>query len=186
MGCGTDIAIDSADVVIMGSGVREVAYAVSIGRHTLANIRENLFWAFIYNCVGIPLAAGLFGLLLSPMIGAGMMSLSSFSVVMNALRLNRWHPKKMGGTATPCEENTENIEENTIEERNNVVTAIIKVDGMMCPHCEARVKKACEAISDVISAIPSHTEGTVTVEMTEDVTALCEEAIISAGYEILK
>ena len=189
IGRGTDIAIDSADVVIMGSGVSEVAYAVSIGRATLTNIRENLFWAFIYNCIGIPLAAGLFGLSLNPMIGAGMMSLSSFSVVMNALRLNLWRPKKKAQECTPCEENaefTDNNEENIHEEGNNIMTKVIKVDGMMCPHCEARVKKACEGIEGVISAAPSHTEGTVTVEMTSDVTAICEKAITDAGYDVIK
>ena len=95
IGHGTDIAIDSADVVVMGRGVSEVAYAISIGRATLKNVRQNLFWAFLYNCIGIPLAAGLFGLSLNPMVGAAMMSLSSFSVVSNALRLNLWKPKKI-------------------------------------------------------------------------------------------
>ena len=107
IGRGTDIAIDSADVVIMGKGTLEVAEAISIGRATLKNIRENLFWAFAYNCIGIPLAAGLFGLSLSPMIGAAMMSFSSFSVVINALRLNLWKPKKQSASTTPCEENRE-------------------------------------------------------------------------------
>ena len=194
IGRGTDIAIDSADVVVMGSGVFEVAYAVSIGRKTLANIRENLFWAFIYNCIGIPLAAGLFGLSLSPMIGAGMMSLSSFSVVMNALRLNLWRSPKSVATPHPCEENapfTAEKEEirDEITEKNggmNEMTVTLKVDGMMCPHCEARVKKACESVSGVTLATPSHTEGTVIIEMTEDVIAQCKSAITDAGYDVLE
>ena len=192
IGCGTDVAIDSADVVIMGRTVSEVAYAIGIGRATLSNIRENLFWAFGYNCLGIPLAAGLFGLSLSPMIAAAMMSLSSFSVVMNALRLNLWMPKKIVVSAAPCEEKTdiraETDEKNSIEKtetENNSMTTVIKVDGMMCPHCEARVKKACEAVEGVLLATPSHTEGTVTLEMTSDVSAQCREAITAAGYDVV-
>lgn len=188
IGHGTDIAIDSADVVVMGKGVSEVAYAIGIGRATLTNVRENLFWAFIYNCIGIPLAAGLFGLSLSPMIGAAMMSLSSFSVVSNALRLNLWKPKKMHTNTCECKETlTNNIIQEEINEvkENETMTAVIKVDGMMCPHCEARVKKACEAIEDVVSATPSHTEGTVTIEMTADVIEACKSAITDAGYDIV-
>ena len=188
IGHGTDIAIDSADVVVMGKGVSEVAYAIGIGRATLTNVRENLFWAFIYNCVGIPLAAGLFGLSLSPMIGAGMMSLSSVSVVSNALRLNLWKPKKMCAKTEECKETlTNNIIKEEINEvkENETMTAVIKVDGMMCPHCEARVKKACESIEGVILATPSHTEGTVTIEMTADVTEACKCAITDAGYDVV-
>ena len=192
IGCGTDVAIDSADVVIIGRTVSEVAYAIGIGRATLSNIRENLFWAFGYNCLGIPLAAGLLGLSLSPMIAAAMMSLSSFSVVMNALRLNLWKPKKIAVSAAPCEEKTdiraETDEKNSIEKtetENNSMTTVINVDGMMCPHCEARVKKACEAVEGVLLATPSHTEGTVTLEMTSDVSAQCREAITAAGYDVV-
>ena len=189
IGHGTDIAIDSADVVVMGKGVREVAYAVSIGRATLTNIRENLFWAFIYNCIGIPLAAGLFGLSLSPMIGAAMMSLSSFSVVSNALRLNLWKPKKMGSNPCPCKENAVNTAEKqekiTEKEDKKMMTVTVKVDGMMCPHCEARVKKVCEAIEGVVLATPSHTDGCVKLEMERDVTDACKAAITDAGYDVL-
>ena len=188
IGHGTDIAIDSADVVVMGKGVSEVAYAISIGRATLTNVRENLFWAFIYNCIGIPLAAGLFGLSLSPMIGAAMMSLSSVSVVSNALRLNLWKPKKMCAKTEECTETlTNNIIKEEINEvkENETMTAVIKVDGMMCPHCEARVKKACESIEGVMLATPSHTEGTVTIEMTADVTEACKSAITDAGYDVV-
>ena len=188
IGHGTDIAIDSADVVVMGKTVSEVAYAIGIGRATLTNIKENLFWAFGYNCLGIPLAAGLFGLTLSPMIGAAMMSLSSFSVVMNALRLNLWRPKKISTSPTPCEENTYSEAEieviNSMKE-NNKMNAIIKVDGMMCPHCEARVKKACEAVDGVVSAVASHTDGTVTLEMTRNAEEECKKAITDAGYDVV-
>ena len=188
IGHGTDIAIDSADVVVMGKTVSEVAYAIGIGRATLTNIKENLFWAFGYNCLGIPLAAGLFGLTLSPMIGAAMMSLSSFSVVMNALRLNLWRPKKISTSPTPCEENAYSEAEieviNSMKE-NNKMNAIIKVDGMMCPHCEARVKKACEAVDGVVSAVASHTDGTVTLEMTRNAEEECKKAITDAGYDVV-
>ena len=188
IGHGTDIAIDSADVVIKGRTVSEVAYSIDIGRKALLNVKENLFWAFGYNCLGIPLAAGLFGLSLSPMIGAAMMSLSSFSVVMNALRLNLWKPKKITVTPMPCEENTaltEVTEEKTDKEKEEKMNIVIKVEGMMCPHCEARVKKTCEAIEGVTLATASHTDGTVTVEMTKDVRAECVAAIISQGYEAI-
>lgn len=186
IGCGTDIAIDSADVVVMGKGVIEVAHAIGIGRATLRNVKENLFWAFIYNCLGIPLAAGLFGLALNPMIGAGMMSLSSFSVVINALRLNLYRPRKIDATPVACKEITEENGTDAENKENVAMNAIIKVDGMMCPHCEARVKKACEAVEGVTLATPSHTEGTVTLEMLRDAVAECEAAIVSAGYEIVK
>ena len=192
IGRGTDIAIDSADVVVMRNTLSEVAYAVSIGRATLLNIKENLFWAFIYNCIGIPLAAGVFALSLNPMIGAAMMSLSSFCVVSNALRLNLWKPKKISLSAVPCEENTQLTEENNKEneinnnkKENSIMNVVIKVEGMMCPHCEARVKKACEGVDGVVSATPSHTEGTVTLEMTRDVKSECEAAIVASGYEVV-
>ena len=184
IGHGTDIAIDSADVVVMGKGVCEVAYAVSIGRATLANVRENLFWAFLYNCIGIPLAMGLLGLSLSPMIGAAMMSLSSISVVLNALRLNLWKPKRKGEMPCECKDNiTNNTDENSEENKNMTVT--IKVEGMMCPHCEARVKKACEGVPGVVLATPSHSDGVVVIEMREDVSDKCRSAITDAGYDVV-
>ena len=186
IGRGTDIAIDSADVVVMGKGTIEVAYAIGIGRATLRIIRQNLFWAFAYNCLGIPLAAGLFGLSLSPMIGAAMMSLSSFSVVMNALRLNLWKPGKTIESSTPCEENAVVMQENNNEQKEkNEMNVTIKVEGMMCPHCEARVKKACEQIEGVVSATPSHEAGTVELVLTEDVTDKCRAAITDAGYDVV-
>ncbi len=198
VGNGTDIAIESADVVVMGSDISDIADVIGIGRRTLLNIKENLFWAFIYNSIGIPMAMGILGLSLSPMIGAAMMSLSSFSVVMNSLRLNLYKSRKTATTPTPCGEKCEIFEDidNTTEktmslteektktEENNM-TIVIKVDGMMCPHCEARVKKACEAVEGVISAVASHTEGTVTVKASADVRKELEAAITDAGYDVV-
>lgn len=187
IGTGTDIAIDSADVVIMGESVKECVYAIGIGRSTLRCVKQNLFWAFIYNSLGIPLAAGLFGLSFSPMIGAAMMSLSSFCVVMNALRLNLWKPKHKINTDNNSKQILTNIDiiTETDEKENENMTITIKVDGMMCPHCEARVKKACEAIDGVVCATPSHESGEVMVEMTGDVTELCCAAITDAGYDVV-
>ncbi len=211
IGRGTDIAIESADVVILGNDLSEILDAVKIGRKTLLSIKENLFWAFIYNIIGIPLAAGFFGISLSPMIGAAMMSLSSFSVVMNSLRINLYKPMRLANSApTVSDENSsEDFNKKTAENENSpdrcellstegvengntaqdkereAMTYVIKVSGMMCPHCEARVKKACEEISGVISAAASHTEGTVTVEAIRDVTEECRSAITSAGYDVV-
>ena len=189
IGRGTDIAVDSADVVLMGQGLSEACDAIGIGRATLRCIKQNLFWAFIYNCICIPLAAGLFGLSLSPMIGAAMMSLSSFSVVMNALRLNLYRSRFKAKDTDPCEEITQNNTENTAQiqenKENGVMNVTINVDGMMCPHCEARVKKACESIEGVTLATPSHESGTVELEMTRDVTEAVRAAITDAGYEVV-
>ncbi len=182
IGCGTDIAVDSADVVVMGEGLSGVAAAIGIGRATLNNVRENLFWAFIYNCLGIPLAAGLFGLAMNPMIGAAMMSMSSVCVVLNALRLNLWREKKLReGVPVSKKNGKKDIIITKNEEKENM-TAVIKVDGMMCPHCEARVKAACEGVDGVVSATASHTDGTVTVESATDVREKCIAAIVAAGY----
>jgi Cu2+-exporting ATPase len=124
------------------------------------------------------------------MIGAAMMSLSSFSVVTNALRLNLWKLKKITVTPIPCEENADNsggFGINTTKENKESISmnVTIKVEGMMCPHCEARVKKACESIAGVVSATPSHEKGTVELEMNRDVRSECESAIVDAGYEIV-
>ena len=183
MGRGTDIAIDSADIVVMGQRVRDIPIALGIGRATLTNIRENLFWAFIYNSLGIPLAAGLFGLELSPMIGAAMMSLSSFSVVMNALRLNLWKPKK--NIVTPVESNETFAKQEIKTKENKKMTIVVKVEGMMCPHCEARVKKACESVEGVILATPSHERGEVVIGCVSNVSEACEKAITDAGYDVI-
>ena len=167
VGAGTDVAIDAADVVLMKNSIRDVAAAIRISRSTLKNIHENLFWAFFYNVMGIPLAAGCyvaaFGWELNPVFGAAAMGLSSFCVVTNALRLNRIRPYE------------------TKKENNEMK---IKVNGMMCGHCEAHVKKALEAIDGIDSAVASHEENLVTITNSKDVDeAAVKAAVEEAGYE---
>lgn len=168
IGAGADVAVDAADVVVMKSKLTDVSAAIRLSRATLTNIHENLFWAFFYNVIGIPLAAGcyihLFGWSLNPMFGAAAMSLSSFCVVTNALRLNlvnirsTKHDKKRKSNIKP-------IEVKTTEEETNAPDVLIKVDGMMCGHCEARVKKALEGLSFVAEAKPSFEKGTVEIKL---------------------
>lgn len=184
IGAGADVAVDSADVVLMNSKLSDVCSAIRLSRHTLTNIKENLFWAFIYNIIGIPLAAGVWipitGWTLNPMFGAAAMSLSSFCVVMNALRLNFVN--------VTSQKNDRKIKEVIIDYTEEFkMTKTIKIDGMMCPHCEAAVKKALEAIDGVTSATVSHTEKQATVELSKDVdTAVLEQAVVDAGYTIIK
>ncbi len=187
IGAGTDVAIDAADVVLTNSTLRDVVSAIRLGRATLKNIRQNLFWAFFYNCVGIPLATGaLIGVLgweLNPMFGAAAMSLSSFCVVMNALRLNRFRE-----VPDPGKQDDANIKTET-EKRHMNATFTIKIEGMMCPHCSGRVKKVLEALDGVEQAEVSHEQGTAVVTATtEDVAALrkrCEAEIAEAGYTVI-
>lgn len=184
IGAGADVAVDSADVVLMNSKLSDVCSAIRLSRHTLTNIKENLFWAFIYNIIGIPLAAGVWipitGWTLNPMFGAAAMSLSSFCVVMNALRLNF-----VNVTSSKNDRKIKEVNINYTEEFK--MTKTIKIDGMMCPHCEAAVKKALEAIDGVTSATASHTEKQATVELSKDVdTAVLEQAVVDAGYTIIK
>ena len=184
IGAGADVAVDSADVVLMNSKLSDVCSAIRLSRHTLTNIKENLFWAFIYNIIGIPLAAGVWipitGWTLNPMFGAAAMSLSSFCVVMNALRLNF-----VNITSPKSDKKIKEINIDYTEEFK--MTKTIKIDGMMCPHCEAAVKKALEAIDGVTSATASHTEKQATVELSKDVdTAVLEQAVVDAGYTIIK
>lgn len=184
IGAGADVAVDSADVVLMNSKLSDVCSAIRLSRHTLTNIKENLFWAFIYNIIGIPLAAGVWipitGWTLNPMFGATAMSLSSFCVVMNALRLNF-----VNVTSPKSDKKIKEVNINYTEEFK--MTKTIKIDGMMCPHCEATVKKALEAIDGVTSAVASHTEKKATVELSKDVdTAVLEQAVVDAGYTIIK
>ncbi|MBQ7089120.1 MAG: heavy metal translocating P-type ATPase [Clostridia bacterium] len=176
IGTGTDIAVDAADVVLMHSCLADVPAALRLGRATLRNIRQNLFWAFVYNMIGIPLAAGAFIALLgwemNPMFGAAAMSLSSFCVVSNALRLNF---ARLHKTDTKHREKEEIVMEK-----------VIKVEGMMCPHCEAHVKKALEDIPGVTSAVASHTAATATVTLSEDVPMPVLRAAVEAlGYKTL-
>ncbi|RKM57660.1 heavy metal translocating P-type ATPase [Butyrivibrio sp. XB500-5] len=175
IGAGTDIAIDAADVVLMKGSLLDVAAAIRVSRATLKNIKENLFWAFFYNVIGIPLAAGCyvaaFGWTLNPMFGAAAMGLSSFCVVSNALRLNLLKVYK----------NTDNT--NVIIEKENKQMNIT-VNGMMCAHCEAHVKKALEAIDGITTATASHEKNLVTIETTKDIDeALIKAAVEEAGYE---
>ncbi len=174
IGRGVDIAIDSADVVLVGSSFSTVLTAINIGRAALQNIRENLFFAFVYNMIGIPLAAGafvhLFGWSLPPMFAALAMSLSSFSVVSNALRLNF---KKY--------DKTNNY---TVKGDNKMVKTIL-VEGMMCPHCEARVREVLLGISGVLSAEVSHQSGSAKITVTDEVSdSLLREKIVGAGYQV--
>ncbi len=190
IGAGTDVAIDAADVVLMKSSIKDVAAAIRISRSTLRNIHENLFWAFFYNALGIPLAAGCyvaaFGWELNPIFGAAAMGLSSFCVVSNALRLNWIKPydsKRDRKIKNP-------IIGNLIETQTNTETKMedkemkIKVNGMMCAHCEAHVKKALEAIDGIESAVASHEENLVTITNSKDVDeAAIKAAVEEAGYE---
>ncbi len=178
VGAGTDVAIDSADVVLMNSSPRDVVNVISLGRKTLANIRENLTWAFLYNMIGIPMAIGLFGLTLDPMFGALAMSLSSFSVVMNALRLGLWKPRAI-------KKETHTVANAAGEEEVKNMKITLNVSGMMCPHCESRVKKALEAIDCVALAVPSHENGTVEIELSAEIDKeILVSAIVDAGYEV--
>ena len=180
IGAGTDVAIDAADVVLMKSRLSDVAAAVRLSRATLRNIHENLFWAFFYNVIGIPLAAGvwipIFGWTLNPMFGAAAMSLSSFCVVTNALRLNLFNmhdakkDKKLKNPAI-IKELVDNNKTNHNQENNEIGTMkkTMKIEGMMCGHCEATVKKALEGLDGVTSAEVSHEAGTAVVELSTDV-----------------
>ena len=185
IGAGTDIAIDAADVVLMKGSIKDVVAAIRISRATIRNIHENLFWAFFYNVIGIPLAAGCyvaaFGWTLNPMFGAAAMGLSSFCVVTNALRLNLVKPydsrkdKKKKNKVNLVEVKTENKEEKEMK---------ITVNGMMCAHCEAHVKEALEAIEGIESAVASHEENLVTLTTSKEVEeGLIKEAVTKAGYE---
>lgn len=184
IGAGTDVAIDAADVVLMNSKLSDVPAAIRLSRATLRNIHENLFWAFIYNIIGIPLAAGLFipfGLTLNPMFGAAAMSLSSFCVVSNALRLNlfdlhstRHDHKTASPAAAPVQSAAENnkksdAEAPEVKTEDNPMKKTLKVEGMMCGHCEARVKKALEALPEVDEAVVSHEAGTAIVTLNAEV-----------------
>ena len=181
IGAGTDIAIDAADVVLMKSRLSDVPAAIRMSRATLRNIHENLFWAFFYNIIGIPLAAGAwvhFGLTLNPMFGAAAMSLSSFCVVSNALRLNfcRLHDasrdkKIKSAIIKDTIMNTDSQEESEMEsgKEGTTMTKTMKIEGMMCGHCEARVKKVLEALAEVDSAEVSHEAGTAVVTLNSDV-----------------
>ena len=187
IGAGTDIAIDAADVVLMKSRLSDVPAAIRLSRATLRNIHENLFWAFFYNVVGIPLAAGLwypiFGWKLNPMFGAAAMSLSSVCVVSNALRLNLFKLYDGSKDRKRSQKNKKNSEE---EKENKTMKKVMKIEGMMCGHCEARVKKVLEALDGVEQAEVSHETGTAVVEMTEEVAdEVLKKAVEDQDYKVL-
>lgn len=171
IGAGTDVAIDAASVVLVKSRLRDVPAAIRLSRATLRNIHENLFWAFFYNVIGIPLAAGVwypvFGWKLNPMFGAAAMSLSSFCVVTNALRLNLFSVHgKANKKAVPAAKPTEM---KISESEETKMTKTMHIEGMMCGHCEATVKKALEALPEVTSAEVSHEAGTAVVTASTEV-----------------
>ena len=180
IGAGTDVAIDAADVVLMKSQLSDVPAAIRLSRATLRNIHENLFWAFFYNVIGIPLAAGvwipIFGWTLNPMFGAAAMSLSSFCVVSNALRLNLFKLHDAGKDKKIKKKHHK--EETTMEKT-------MKIEGMMCGHCEAAVKKALEAVDGVVSAEVSHTSGTAVVTLSKPVdSAVLKKAVEDKDYKV--
>jgi len=174
LGAGTDVAVDSAQIVLMNSSLRGVSAAVALSKATVTNIRQNLFWAFFYNALCIPIAAGALypalGWQLSPMLGAAAMSMSSVFVVSNALRLRLFRPK-------PVPENNMIQEEKTME-------TVINVNGMMCPHCKAMVEKVCKAVPGTVDAVADLQAKNVTVTGTADITAL-KQAIVDAGYQVV-
>ena len=185
IGAGTDIAIDAADIVLMKSRLTDVPAAIRLSRATLRNIHENLFWAFFYNIIGIPLAAGvwiqLFGWTLNPMFGAAAMSLSSFCVVTNALRLNLFKVYDASHDRKRVKKHDNN--KNSKGEKNMEKT--LNIEGMMCGHCEARVKKALEALAQVDEAVVSHENGTAVVKLNVDVdNAVLKEAVEAQDYKV--
>jgi len=171
IGAGADVAIDAADIVIMKNRLTDVSAAIRLSRATIRNIRENLFWAFIYNAVCIPLAIGLYGIEMKPAYGAAAMAMSSFCVCMNALRLNLVKIHDAG--------HDKKIRTKTIKTEEKAMTRTVKIEGMMCGHCEARVKKTLEAIDGIESAAPDHTADTAVITLSKDVP----ESVIRAAIE---
>ena len=180
IGAGTDIAIESADVVLMHGALTDICKAIELSRKTIRNIKQNLFWAFFYNCLGIPIAAGAlypaFGIQLSPMIGSAAMSMSSVFVVTNALRLRMFKSKMKYQTV---------LEETLLEEEKTEMEMIIKVNGMMCPHCKARVESVCKEVPGTTDAVVDLQEKQVTITGTPSVENL-KKAITDAGYEVVE
>ena len=185
IGAGTDIAIDAADVVLMKSRLSDVPAAIRLSRATLRNIHENLFWAFIYNVIGIPLAAGvwipLFGWQLNPMFGAAAMSLSSVCVVTNALRLNFFNIR-----SAKRDKKIKTVEVKIEAKETATMEKTMKIEGMMCAHCEARVKKCLEALPQVDEAVVSHEQGTAVLKLNADVSDdVLKKAVEDQGYEVV-
>ena len=189
IGAGTDVAIDAADIVVMKSRLTDVTAAIRLSRATIRNIHQNLFWAFFYNAICIPLAMGLYGIEMKPMYGAAAMALSSFFVCMNALRLNLVDPHD-----ARHDRNEKSIPAETLEEavtaakikEEKTMTKTLKVEGMMCMHCEARVKKALEAVPGVESAVADHSAGTAVVTLSTPVADEALKAAVEAqDYKVL-
>ncbi|MBQ4347851.1 MAG: HAD-IC family P-type ATPase, partial [Firmicutes bacterium] len=197
IGTGTDVAIDAADIVLMKSRLRDVPAAIRLSRATLRSIHQNLFWAFFYNSIGIPLAAGVFiplGFMINPMFGAAAMSLSSFCVVTNALRLNLCKmydpsgdkPLKVQYIKENKDEIKEDIKEENKEKENAAMKKTMQIEGMMCAHCEARVKKTLEGLPGIESAEVSHEAGTAVVALKEDVEDdVLKNAVEAQDYKVL-
>ena len=192
IGAGTDIAIDAADVVLMKSRLSDVPAAIRLSRATLRNIHENLFWAFFYNVIGIPLAAGiwypLFGLKLNPMFGAAAMSLSSFCVVTNALRLNlfQMYDASKDRKKKQSRPHDESHADHKEKKEKSAMTKTMKIEGMMCGHCEARVKKTLEGIEGVTEAVVSHEKGTAVVTLEKEVAdSVLKEAVEAQDYKVV-
>ena len=189
IGAGTDVAIDAADIVVMKSRLTDVTAAIRLSRATIRNIHQNLFWAFFYNAICIPLAMGLYGIEMKPMYGAAAMALSSFFVCMNALRLNLVNPhdskhdrKEKSIPAEALEEAVSAVK----TKEDKTMTKTLKVEGMMCGHCEARVRKALEAVPGVESAVADHTAGTAVVTLAAPVEDEALRAAVEAqDYKVL-
>lgn len=184
IGAGADVAIDAADVVLMKSRLSDVPAAIRLSRATLRNIHENLFWAFIYNIIGIPLAAGVFisvlGWQLNPMFAAAAMSLSSFSVVTNALRLNFFRMHDSGR-----DHKIKNKLKTTTEKETKTMEKTLKIEGMMCGHCEMHVKKALEALDGVKKTEVSHKTGTAVVTLAKEISDdVLKKAVADQGYQV--
>ena len=183
IGAGTDVAIDAADVVLMKNSISDVVSAIRLSRQTLRNIYENLFWAFFYNTIGIPIAAGVLiplGISLTPMFAAAAMSLSSFCVVTNALRLNLFRVKKAkeSKNKTPVNQGTNKEEEKMIK--------VMKIEGMMCAHCEGRVKSALEGLDGVKEAVVSHENGTAVLTLEKEVSdSVLKDTVVGQGYTVV-
>ena len=198
IGAGTDVALDAADVVLVNSSLSDAVKAVRLGRKTLKNIHENLFWAFFYNAICIPVAAGafikLFGWALNPMLGAAAMSLSSFCVVTNALRLNLFDAGAGQGSGAETAISSSQaasadtdvpVNNSKNESEEKLMQKTMKIEGMMCPHCEAAVKKALEALDGVEAAEVSHEAGTAVVTMSPEVAdAALKEAVEAIEYKV--
>ncbi|MDY3249860.1 MAG: metal-transporting ATPase, partial [Candidatus Choladocola sp.] len=190
IGAGTDIAIDAADVVLMKSRLTDVPAAIRLSRATLKNIHENLFWAFFYNVVGIPLAAGLwypiFGWKLNPMFGAAAMSLSSFCVVTNALRLNLFRMYDAVKDKKRKNKGKNRKDRDKEEKEKTTMKKTMTIEGMMCGHCEAAVKKCLESFPEVAEAVVSHETGTAVVTLNSEIAdEVLKKAVEDKDYKVI-